>query len=263
MFFLLRQLKQLFEARETLFFFTLKEIKIKYQKAALGFLWAIFAPVLYMLIISAVTSMIVRFDGVDNYPLFLLVGLLPWTFLQNCVMQASNSIRENDNLIRKVPFLRDIIPASKVLSNLLDFIVAFVLLLVYVAIFARPPLSPAPLLLPLVIVMQLAFVLGVTILLAALMAMFVDVRYAKDLLMLVWFYSSPVFYPDTVVPRHLHAVYYLNPLAGSIHIFRSLLLDGTYPDPWIALYTVVICFALLWLGYRVFRHYEPQIVDLL
>lgn len=261
MIFLWRRLKEVFAAREILYYLALKDIKIRYKYASLGFAWAIISPLVYMVIITAVMSMIVRFEEVANYPLFLLVALLPWSYFQITLAQTTDCIIDNDNLVRKISFPRDVIPLGKSISNLFDFTISLLILLGFLVAFGVP-FTRHLLLFPFVLLLQLMLTVGFSLIFSGLTVVYRDMKYVKELVLIIWFYASPIFYPASRVPASIRPFYYLNPLAGIIHIYRRIFLDGGWPSPWLSLYTLGVSTLVLYVGYRIFKHYEPHFADL-
>jgi ABC-type polysaccharide/polyol phosphate export permease len=257
-----KHLKALVQRRELLYFLALKDVKIRFKFSTLGFTWAFISPLATMLVLSAVFSFIVRFGPeASPYPVFLLVALLPWTYFQLALNQATTSLLDNDNLIRKVYFPREIIPLGSVVSNLFDFSVSLLILFIFLLAFGIP-LTRWLLLFPLMLLIELMFTVGVALFLAGLTVVYRDIKYIKEILMLFWFYASPIFYPETFVPDWLRPFYYLNPMAGVIHGFRAILFYGRAPSPLIVGYTALAAGAVMLFGYRLFKRYEPLYADL-
>src|SRR6267378_3044237 len=187
--------KDLWAHRELLYFLTWRDVKVRYKQTLLGATWALLQPLLLMLIFTFVFGRLVgvRSDGVP-YPLFAFAGLLPWTFFTNAVTNSGNSLVGSSSLITKVYFPRVIIPAAAVLAGLLDFMIAF-LLLIPMLIYYRIAVTWNLLLVPVFVCLAMFLALGVGMWLSALNVKYRDIRYALPFLIQLWLFASPVIYP--------------------------------------------------------------------
>ncbi len=255
-------LKALIDKREVLLFLALKDIKIRFKFSTLGFTWAFISPLATMIILSLVFSFIVRFGpDASPYPVFLLVALLPWTYFQLSLNHATTSLLDNSNLIKKVYFPREIIPLGAIISNLFDFSVSLLILGVFFLAFGQP-LTAWALLFPVALAMEIVFTAGIALFLSGLTVVYRDIKYIKELLLLFWFYASPVFYPESLIPGWLRPFYFLNPMAGILHVFRASLFYGQAPSWPVFVYTLIAAVAMLVWGFRMFKRYEPLYADL-
>jgi lipopolysaccharide transport system permease protein len=213
-------LRDLWTYRELLYFLTWRDVKIRYKQTVLGAVWAILQPLLLMLIFNFFLS---RLAGINSgkvpYPLFAYAGLLPWTFFANAVINAGNSLVGSTNLITKVYFPRMFIPAAAVGAGLIDFALAFGLLVVLM-IYYGVELQRGLMLLPLLVLLTTLLALAVGMLMSALNVRYRDIRHALPFMIQVWMFSSPVIYP---VPNKWRWLLSLNPMCGIIEGFRSAL----------------------------------------
>ncbi len=260
----LRHLEDIFNHRHIVYFLALKDIKIRYKFSSLGFLWAMIYPLGQMIILSVVFSFIVRFD-IHAYPAFLLTGLLPWSFFAISVAKTTPSMLDNNDLIKKIYFPRDIIPIAQIISNLFDYCVALAVLVPFL-IFFRIGFSHFIWLLPVALLIQLFLTAGLCLMLSSLTVLYRDIKYMQELILMFGFYASPVFYPAAFVRDNIsgfiYKIYYLNPMAGLIHIYRSIFYFKDWPDPLIVLYTFGFSVLVLYLGFIVFQRYERLFADL-
>lgn len=201
--------------RDLTFALVIKEIKSKYKSATLGFLWIFINPLLQMIALTIVFSYFLKFS-VSNYPLFVLSGLLPWTYFSLALSAGTSSLVSNRDLIKKVPFNRELLPISAVLANLLTFLAALLLLLLF-------NLNPALFLLIPIIFIQTLLIIGITLLTSSLDIYYRDVSFIVQAGLMVWFYLTPVFYPVSMVPVNFRFIYDLNPMVGIITGFQSTL----------------------------------------
>lgn len=255
-------LKELWEYRELLYFLTWRDIKVRYKQTALGALWAIIQPFFMMVVFSLFFG---RLAGVpsDNipYPVFIFCALLPWQLFAQALNESSNSLVANERLITKVYFPRLVIPIAAVLGGLVDFAIAFVVLLGMMAYYHIIP-TLAVLLLPFFILLAVLTALGVGLWLSALNVQYRDVRYTLNFLTQFWMFMTPVAYPSSIVPEKWRALYGLNPMAGVVEGFRWALLGKTQaPGPLLAVSIVAVILILIG-GLFYFRRMEETFADI-
>ncbi len=225
-------LKEIWRYRELLYFLTWRDIKIRYQQTALGAAWAILQPLLTMVVFSFFFGKLGKIpsEGIP-YPIFSYAALLPWQYFQQSLSVSTNSLINNSNLITKVFFPRLIIPISSVLSGLVDFAIAFIILIVMMVFYQIKP-TIGVLLLPAFLLLTMVTALGVSLWLSALNVRYRDVRYIVPFLVQFWMYASPVAYPSSMLNNPLLITLYgLNPMAGVIEGFRWALLGSNPPGP--------------------------------
>jgi lipopolysaccharide transport system permease protein len=253
-------LRELWHYRELLYFLTWRDIKVRYKQTALGAAWAIIQPLMTMVAFSLFFGQLGKIpsDGVP-YPVFSYVGLLPWTFFANALGQASASLVGNANLISKVYFPRLVVPISSVLSGVIDFGIAFVVLIGLMAYFQLAPTLAAVLLIPF-LVLALVTALGVGLWLSALNVEYRDVRYAVPFLTQFWLFATPVAYPSSLLPEPWRTLYGLNPMAGVVEGFRWALLGTNPPGPMLVV-SVAAAIVLLVTGAFYFRRMERMFAD--
>jgi lipopolysaccharide transport system permease protein len=233
-------LSELLRYRELLYFLTWRDIKVRYKQTVLGATWAVMQPLLLMLIFTFVFGRLGGFQS-DNvpYPIFAYAGLLPWTFFANAVTNSGNSIVGSTNLITKVYFPRVIIPAAAVAAGLVDFGIAFIMLILLM-FYYHTGVHAGILLLPLFIFLTVLLALGIGMLMSALNVKYRDVRHALPFLIQVWMFASPVMYS---VPGRWRWLLALNPMTGIIQGFRSALFEK--PFDWFTLGTSAIIILLV------------------
>jgi lipopolysaccharide transport system permease protein len=260
-------LRELVQYRELVVNLTIRELKARYKSSALGFLWSLLNPLGMMLVFTFVFTVMWPNKQMEKYPLFLLCGLLPWNFFSAGVMASVNSIVGNANLVKKVYFPREALPISTVCANLVNFLLGLVVLFVVLIIF-RARFSPWLWLLPVVILIQTCFILGIAFILAAANVYYRDTIMIMDTVMLAWFFLTPVVYPITNLPDsytvfgitlNVHRlVYILNPMASLIAAYRDLLYWGYRTDLDFLLRTAVTSLAILALGYWLFVRFSGR-----
>ena len=255
-------LRELWEYRELLYFLTWRDIKVRYKQTVLGAAWAVIQPLFMMLVFSLFFGKLagVPSDGIP-YPVFTFCGLLPWQLFSQSLTQASNSLVGSQNLITKVYFPRLVVPISAVLGGVVDFAIAFVILLVMMFFYGIVP-GWQLLAVPGLLVLTVMTSLGVGLWLSALNVQYRDVRYTISFLVQFWLFATPVAYPSSIVPEKWRVVYGLNPMVGVVDGFRWALL-GKPESPGVPLLmSVIVVSVLLAGGLYYFRRLEQQFADI-
>jgi lipopolysaccharide transport system permease protein len=255
------RLKHLWEYRELVYFLTWREVKVRYKQTAIGAAWAVIQPLFTMLIFSLFFGRLGKMpsDGIP-YPLFSLAGLVPWTFFSNGLSQSSNSLVSSANLITKVYFPRLAIPISSILSGVIDFAIAFVLLLCMMFYYGVVPTGNV-VWLPAFLLLAVTTALGVGLWLSALNVEYRDVRYVVPFLAQCWMFATPIAYPSSLLKEPWRTVYGLNPMVGVIEGFRWALTGvGKAPGP-VIWASAVMSVALLVSGAYYFRRMEKSFAD--
>lgn len=255
------RLGEIWRFRELLGFLIWRDVKVRYKQTVLGASWAILQPLFTMLIFSIFFGRLAGMpsDGVP-YPLFAYVALVPWTFFANGLTLSSNSLVANQGLLRKVYFPRLVIPLSAVASGIIDFLIAFTVLVGLAAWYGIAPTANV-VWLPALVVLALVTALGAGLWFSALNVLYRDIQYVVPFLVQVWLYCSPIVYPSSLIPERWRALYAVNPMVGVVEGFRwALLGTDTAPGPMIAV-SAVAAVALLVGGLFFFRRMEKTFSD--
>jgi lipopolysaccharide transport system permease protein len=256
--------RELWSYRELAYFFTWRDLKVRYKQTAFGALWAIIQPLAMMIIFTLVLGRVAAISpAVTPYPLFVFAGLVPWTLFSQSLITSSDSLVNASNLIQKVYFPRLILPISAVGSFLVDFGIglgALVLLMLYFGVLPTPTFLWV---LPLT-GLAVATSLAVGIWLSAVNVRYRDVRHAVPFIVQVWLFASPVAYAADLIPQQWRAVYQLNPMAGVIEGFRWAVLGGVAPPPVESVVVSALASAaILGLGLAYFRRVERTFADVI
>jgi lipopolysaccharide transport system permease protein len=253
--------RELWEYRELLYFFVWRDIKVRYKQTVIGAAWAIIQPVMTMVVFSIFFGGLAKIpsDGLP-YPIFFYSALLPWNYFAQALTSTTNSMVENQRLITKVYFPRLILPIAAVTTGLVDFAVAFSVLIGMFVWYGIMP-TPAVLLLPLLLLLTVVTALGVGLWLAALNALYRDVRFVIPFCIQVWMFASPVVYPSSLVPSQWQWLYGLNPMAGVISGFRWALTGSGQPPSLLLAVSAVVMVVILLVGLRYFQRAEETVVD--
>jgi lipopolysaccharide transport system permease protein len=253
-------LHELWEYRELLISFTLRDIKIRYKQTALGFLWALIQPAFMMVIFTIFFGGLAKIpsDGVP-YPLFSYAALLPWTLFAEGLNRSTTSMVTNSPIMTKVYFPRLLMPLSGILSPLADFAVSISLLLILMVYYGFFPTLNVIFLLFFVLLALLTS-LGVGLWLSALNVLYRDFQYTVPFIIQLWMFASPVVYPASLLPESIRFLYGLNPMAGVIEGFRWALLGTQMPSTMIFV-SCIIVLGLLISGMFYFRKMEQYYAD--
>ena len=254
--------QELWDHRELFGFLVWRDVKVRYKQTILGAAWAVLQPLATMLLFTLLFGRWANMpsDGVP-YPLFAFAALIPWTFFSNAVSTSANSLVGNTHLIGKVYFPRLLIPLASIGVGLVDLAVALAVILGLMA-FYQIGLTWQIALVPVLTLLMLLVAFGVGSALAALGAMYRDVRYVVPFLLQFWMFASPVIYPVSLVPPEWHWVLYVNPLAGAIHGYRAALLGLPFQWTPIAASSAVAALTV-WGGLHYFRRVERRVADLI
>jgi len=254
-------LKELWEYRELLYFLTWRDIKVRYKQTALGAAWAIIQPFFMMVVFSLFFGYLAKVpsDGIP-YPIFAYCALLPWQLFAHALTESSNSLVANERLITKVYFPRLVVPLSAVLGGLLDFAIAFVILLLMMAYYGVRP-TWAIVTLPAFLLLAMVTALGVGLWLSALNVKYRDVRYTISFLIQFWLFATPVAYSSSIVPARWRALYGLNPMAGVVEGFRWALLGKSEGPGALLVVSVAVVILILIGGLYYFRRMEAEFAD--
>ncbi|MDQ3635247.1 MAG: ABC transporter permease [Acidobacteriota bacterium] len=254
--------RDLWHYRDLLYILTMRDIKVRYKQTLLGAAWAIIQPLFTMLIFTLLFGRLAGMpsDGIP-YPIFAFAGLLPWTFFANAVTNSGNSLVGNSNLITKVYFPRMIIPMASVGSGLVDFAIAFGLLVVLM-VYYSVGLSISILMLPVLIILTSLLAMGIGMWMSALNVKYRDIRHALPFLIQLGLFVSPIIYPLTFVPEKWRWLLVFNPLTGIIEGYRSAIFGKSFD--WFALgISVLITFAVLFYAAYMFKRMEKTFADII
>jgi lipopolysaccharide transport system permease protein len=249
--------------RELLYFLTWRDVKIRYKQTAIGATWAILQPLMTMVIFTVVFGQFARIpsDGLP-YPVFTYTALLPWHFFAQAITRSGTSLVQSANLISKVYFPRLIIPIAAALGPLVDFVIAFVILLGMMVWFEITP-TWGILALPFFMLLALLTALAVCLFISVLNVKYRDIGHAVPFLVQFWMYASPVAYPVSIIPEKWRLLYSLNPVVGVIEGFRWALLGKESPDFAVMAVSSLIVLVLLLGGTVYFRRMERTFADVI
>ena len=209
---------------------TKREIKARYKQSILGVFWIVINPLSHMLTLAFIFTIIVRIPTGDiPYPMFLFIGLLPWTLFANTLTHSSRSLIDNSSLLKQVSFSRDTLVVATLLAKTLDFFVASIGLIVLFVFYQLPVNMNIVWIFPL-LCLQLTFTYGLGLVIAAMNLFYRDVQHVLNLLLVLGMYLTPVIYPLSLVPERFHFLFKVNPMSILIHNYRLVLTQGLAPQ---------------------------------
>jgi lipopolysaccharide transport system permease protein len=264
-------LRDLWVYRELTYFLTWRDLKVRYKQTLLGAAWVVIQPLVQMVVFTILFGRIAGLssEGVP-YPIFTYTALLPWGLFSKALNDAGRSLVNNRNMITKIYFPRLVIPVSSVLGGVVDFAIAFLVLIGMIVYYNNAPgsdftftLTPALLTLPLFLLLALITALAASLWLSSLNVIYRDISYILPFLIQIWFFITPIVYSASEVPENLRFIYSLNPMVGVVEGFRWALLGAeTAPGPMVAVSAIVALIVLIG-GLFYFRRMERTFADMI
>ncbi len=256
-------LKELKEYRDLFYFLVIRDIKVRYKQTVLGGLWAIIQPFFMMVVFTLFFGKLARIPS-DNipYPIFNFSAMVAWTYFANALSNSGNSLVGSSNLVSKVYFPRIIIPLTPILAGLLDFTIAFFMLIIMMIYYNIYP-TIMVFCLPLLVILMIFTASGVGMFLSALNAKYRDIKHTIGFIVQVWLFASPIVYPSSMIPEKYRLIYAINPMVGVVEGFRSVLL-GTIPFPTsMVIISFIVSSILLFFGMCYFKQTERFFADII
>jgi ABC-2 type transport system permease protein len=254
--------KNLYIHRYLLFNLTSREIKSRYAQSILGYFWILLNPLFQMLIMSFVFSFFIRIPSSFNIPysVFIYTGLLPWNLFIYSITSSTNSLIENESLIKKVYFPREIIITATIISKVYDYLLASTILVGFL-FYYHVNVSPLVLFLPLILFIQILFSLGLSFILSALNLFYRDIQYLMNSILLAWFYLTPILYPIEMIPERYRFVLQLNPMSVLINAQRRAIFGGGDLNSNSIIIAILLSLTIFYLGYFIFKKLEGLFAD--
>lgn len=234
-----------------------RDLKVRYRRSTIGFLWSMLQPLLTMLVLTLVFSTIFRFE-IPNYPVYALAGIMFWNFFSQSITASMNSLRGNAQLFTKVPVPKEVFPVATVIAGVINLLLAMIPLLAILVVTGHP-IRPAVLFLPVAILLAALFTLGAGLLLSPLAVFFHDIIEMVGVLLTLFMYLTPLFYPMDIVPeRFLWAVRF-NPIRSVLEVFRDPIYWGKIPPFSHLAVAIIITVLALVVGAVAFRKSSDRI----
>jgi len=236
-----------------------RDMKLRYKRSVLGIAWSLLNPLFQMLVFIFLFRRVLSLN-IPNYPSFVFTGVLAWSWFQSALLMATGAITGNRELIRRPGFPAAILPVVTVTANLIHFLLALPVLLLFLVL-GGGRLTSAILTLPFVIVLQFLLILGLGYLVATVQVTFRDTQHLLGVFLMLLFYLTPVFYDASMIPARYQTLYHLNPMLHLITAYRAILIQGNLPDLRVLLALGVLGGVLLWLGHTVFTRASYHFVE--
>lgn len=253
-------MKELFSYRQMIFSLVKRDLRGRYKGSVLGFMWTFLNPLLQLVVYSLVFSAIMRVN-IENYYIFLFVGLIPWLFFSSCLTGGASCIWQQQDLVKKIYFPREVLPISFVLSQFVNMLLTFVVIFIVLFISGLGVNLKALLFLPIILLVEFIMALGITMILSGLTVYFRDLEYIFSIISMAWMYLTPVMYSVDMVPPEYAQLFYLNPMTSIIIAYRDILYYKKIPH----LTTLGSCFfmgiIILLIGWLVFSKLKKNFAE--
>lgn len=256
---ILSRVQEIYRYRSLLWNLVKRDLKVRYKNSILGFFWSLLNPLLMMAVLTVVFSVVMRVP-VERFPIFLLCGLLPWNFFSVSLSNASGSIVGGAGLLKKVYFPREVLPLSAVFANLVNFLLALAVFFPFFLVF-HVHLTWLALLLPVAVLLELLFTAGICLIFACLNVFYRDITQILEVMLLIWYFLSPVFYPTSMVPARYLPLYMLNPMAVFISFYRDLLFLGHLTVHEHIVYATLVSFLVMLAGLWMFGRFAHRFAE--
>lgn len=251
-------IKNFWKYRELLKELVMRDIKVKYRKSILGYIWSILNPLLMMIVISSVFSYMFRFE-IENYPVYLITGQTIYNFFAEATNMSMESIINGSSLLKKVYFPRYIFPVSRVLSSFVNLLFSLVAIII-ILVFTGTPVTPTVFLFPLPLIYIAIMSIGIGLILAVLATYFRDIIHLYGVFLTALMYGTPIFYPISSLPDNVVRIIQLNPLYHVVNMFRNVILYGEFPTIQDNVICIIFSASALLIGVLVFKKYQHKLV---
>lgn len=257
---IMNNIKELYQYREMIASLIRRDLRGKYRKSALGFLWTIINPILQLIIYTIVFSIFFP-TKIEKYYVFLFVGLVPWIFFQTCLQGGAVSVVSQENLVKKIYFPRLVLPISFVSSAFVNMVITFVVIFVVLIVSGIGVSFSVIWMLPIIMFVEYVLALGTTMLTSALTVSFRDLEHILGIVSMVWMYLTPIMYRISDIPESFQKVLYINPMTGIILAYKDVLYFKRLPNIASFASTVGFTIIVLLLGYFVFDRLQKKFVE--
>lgn len=239
--------------------FAINDLVIRYKSSILGFFWAILEPLAVFSVLYVILTYVIK-SHIENYPIYLLLGIIMWNFFARGTTTSLGSLASRGEIITRIYFPREILPISSTVTAFIMMLLEFTVFFAFVIFFRFiPPITI--LILPVILGLEFVLVLALSFPLSVFNARYRDAQYIWNLLLYVGFFATPIFYSSQVFPVWVNKLLLVNPMAQILDIAHKVVLEGTLPSLSSIGYLVIVPFGLLFIGYLLFRVYEPKFVE--
>lgn len=250
---------ELYKYREFLKTSIKKEFRGKYKKSFLGVLWSFLSPLFQLLIYSLVFPFILG-NKIENYTVFLIVALMPWTFFSNTILQSAACIVNNGGIVKKVYFPREILPISTATSNLINFLITQIIVLIALLV-SGIGIGKSIIIFPIIVIIQYLLQLGLSFIFSAITVYIRDVEYIINIFMMLMFYLCPIVYEPSMIPDKFITLFKLNPMFHIVSFYRTILYDKQIPNLTEIGQVLILCIIILLIGYGIFNKLKKKFAE--
>ena len=256
----MKRFRELWKYREMIINLVKRDLKSRYKGSVFGFFWMLLNPLLQLLVYTAVFSVIMRMN-IDKFYLFLFVALVPWIFFNTCLSGGAQVIFSQQDMVKKIYFPREVLPLSFTISQFVNMLLSFIIVLLAV-IFSGVTINLAAwLFLPLIMMIEFFLALGVTYIISALNVYFSDLEYITQIVAMVWMYLTPVIYPIDMVPKRYVALFYFNPMTSIVNSYRNILYYGKAPEMNMLINALLWSLSICVIGHLIFAKLQRHFVE--
>lgn len=252
--------KEIFLYKDMLYNMIKRELRGRYKGSALGFLWTFLSPLFQLMVYTLVFSVIMR-AGIEDYYLFLFVGLIPWIFFSTSMVGGANCIRSQKDMVNKIYFPREILPITHVTSQLINMLLSFVIVFGALIVSGKGFNVQALCILPLIILAEYFFVLGLVLIISAVTVYLRDIEHVITIFVMAWQFLSPVMYDYSMVPEKYRIIFQLNPMAPIITAYRDVLYYKQIPEIQKLMIVLLLGICLLIFGIVIFRNLQKRFAE--
>jgi len=254
-------LGEVWRYRELLRGLIVRNLKVKYQRSMLGFIWTLLNPLLTIAVLTVVFTYFIKIR-VPHYWAFVFSGYFVWNFMLQMISTATYVLAEHAPLRRSVAFPSEVLLFAAAASRLVEFAIEMAIAVILLIVIHHGTVPPSFILLPLLITLQVLLAIGLAFPVATLSVFYSDVQHAIPIMLLMLFYLSPVFYPASLVPLALRPFYFLNPIAGLLTLYHDALYGGHWPSGALLACMTVGSVGLCWVGYTLFNRYKRLFAEI-
>lgn len=256
---MIKDLKELYRYREMLKNLVKKDLRTRYKGSVLGFLWTFVNPLLQLIVYTVIFSTIMRIN-IEKFYMFLFVGLVPWIFFATSVQVSAGTIIANKDLVKKIYFPREILPLSVVTSGLMNLLFSFAIVFIALIV-SRINITLNIVYLPVIILVEYVFTLGLSLIVSSLNVYFRDLEHILGILMMAWFYFTPIIFPVEMIPKEYLKYFFLNPMTPIIISFKDVLYYGKSPDFIMLGISFIIGLLVLIFGFNLFKVLQKNFAE--
>lgn len=247
-------LKELYAYREMISMLVRREIRGRYKGSVLGFFWTFLNPLLQFSVYAVVFSVLLRMD-IEKFYVYLFIAFIPWFFTSTAIPQSATCIQTHSNLVQKIYFPRMVLPLATVLTAFVNMLLSEIIVFL-VVVLSGFPLSIHLLALPAVMLFQLVLVLGISLVVSSLTVYFRDLAHILDIIIMAWFYATPIVYPPEMLPESMRFLLYANPMSGIVQGYRDILYYNRWPEFSTMMLALVVGIVAIIVGVCVFQRLQ-------